>query len=300
MRLGQLARKMEVTPSDIRTFLNDELDIELDENPNVKLDDDAVDAVRAKFEVIEEALIESMAASETVDDADVESDEAAPIDVAEPSADIAIETPIATDAEVVADAATEEEATDTSADATDDAEENPEAPYTNADGTITAPKVDLPGPKVVGKIELPAEVEREVPMVEIDGVMRAARPRRDRDRPETKKRRRSDAPDGKAPRSSVGSDERRTRVREEDNKDFKSEKQKEQERKAAATLKAKKEKEDQDRRKKHYNQKHSVTAPSKPKKVKKAEAEEKVKTKAPAPVEAPKSAMGKIWKWFNT
>ncbi len=302
MRLGQLARKLDVKPSEVRSFLKDELNIELDENPNVKLEDDQIDAVRSKFEVIEEVLIENMADEETKDDpvielsdtdeADIESDNTAEVTSEEVTTE-AMEEPV----EAVADENSDES---TNEDTAGDADSDDEAPLTNEDGTVIAPKTTLPGVTVIGKIELPQEVERELPMIEVDGVMRAVRPGREKG--ERKKKRRTER---RTPNSRSSSDSRRDKDRSkfgDHSEQFKSEEELEKDRKAETAKREKKEKEEAGRRKDHYKTKHAKQAPAKSKKAKNVEAEkEKQVAKAKEPkAPEPKSGLGKLWKWFNT
>jgi len=57
MRLGQIARKVNVKPAEIRNFIKDQFDVELDKDPNVKIEDAHAEAIIENFkieEVIEE------------------------------------------------------------------------------------------------------------------------------------------------------------------------------------------------------------------------------------------------------
>lgn len=57
MRLAQIARKVNKKPTEIRTFINSKFKIELDSDPNIKLEDDYVNAILEEFhieEVVEE------------------------------------------------------------------------------------------------------------------------------------------------------------------------------------------------------------------------------------------------------
>lgn len=57
MRLGQIARKVNVKPVEIRTFIQEQFNVELDNDPNVKIEDEHAAAIIEQFkveEVIEE------------------------------------------------------------------------------------------------------------------------------------------------------------------------------------------------------------------------------------------------------
>ena len=51
MRLAQIARKVQVKPTEIRAFIKKEFKIELDSDPNIKLEENQVTAILAKFKV---------------------------------------------------------------------------------------------------------------------------------------------------------------------------------------------------------------------------------------------------------
>lgn len=67
MRLAQIARKVQVKPSEIRSFVKKTFDVELDVDPNIKLEDAQVKAILEEFkveevepvvEVVEEKVVE--------------------------------------------------------------------------------------------------------------------------------------------------------------------------------------------------------------------------------------------------
>ena len=60
MRLAQLARKVKVKPAEIRNFIKDEFNVELDNDPNVKIEEDHVTAVMDKFQIIDEPAPEKL------------------------------------------------------------------------------------------------------------------------------------------------------------------------------------------------------------------------------------------------
>jgi hypothetical protein len=66
MRLAQLARKVKVKPTEIRNFIQREFDLELDADPNIKVDDKHVEAVVKEFHVEEEIIEEVKEVKEEV------------------------------------------------------------------------------------------------------------------------------------------------------------------------------------------------------------------------------------------
>ena len=65
MRLGQLARKLDIKKSEIQKVVKEQFNVELGDHPNVKVDDAHVDFILEEFKaeeptpvVIEEKVIE--------------------------------------------------------------------------------------------------------------------------------------------------------------------------------------------------------------------------------------------------
>lgn len=179
MRLGQIARKVNAKPAEIRSFLKDQFDVDLDKDPNVKIESEHEAAILENFkkeeiveevvEPVQEEVVEELEIDPSID-TDLESlmevveetvqEEA--IEIPEVQAEEAIEptenteeeivvSDISSDAEIVEiDYDSEEEATEE----TGSFEEVPVDP----DAAIIAAKVEkLEGLKVVGKIELEDE-----------------------------------------------------------------------------------------------------------------------------------------------
>lgn len=151
MRLGQLARKLSVRPSQLVDLLaKDQLYFE--EGSNAKLNDELVK--RLVLQVAPDKLAEIM----TVQKQDAEPEpQPHPVpleDVVEEKAELQPEPLVASSTEVSID-------------------ENVE--------TIRAPKVELAGLKVLGKIELPAPRKKEEPKVDGEDVSEAEqKPKRER------------------------------------------------------------------------------------------------------------------------
>lgn len=151
MRLAQLARKVDSKPEEIRKFILDEFGIELDNDPNVKLSDEQAEAVQQKFEVAvvdvaeepAEIPVEAVPAEEEDTSAEITVEE-----VIEPAETVAVKT--TTVDEILAQNEGNEELGD---------EEKPfvEAVYDENAELIKAPKIQLEGVKVVGKIDLPVK-----------------------------------------------------------------------------------------------------------------------------------------------
>lgn len=53
MRLAQIARKVNTKPTEIRAFIKKEFNIELDKDPNIKIEDDQVEAILEHFKIEE-------------------------------------------------------------------------------------------------------------------------------------------------------------------------------------------------------------------------------------------------------
>lgn len=165
MRLAQLARKLAVKPAEITEFLAGQ-NITIEDSSNAKVADEYVKVVLAHF------APELMASLENQ-----EQDEATPTEIPEP---------VETETAAVTDSAAMQEVERPIVD---------EEPSTFTE-VIKPPKVELPGLKVVGKIELPepkkktqeekAEVGEDVPAeegVEANPIPIPPRPERKNRRP---------------------------------------------------------------------------------------------------------------------
>ncbi|MCC5922944.1 MAG: hypothetical protein JJT77_04080 [Crocinitomicaceae bacterium] len=138
MRLGQLARKLDISTSEIVKFSASELGVEVLHHPNTKVPDEVVARIEKHFEI-------------KVDDAEEKVDL-----VEQPTEDrIApeIEEERIENLEIIE--SKEEEIHDAVEPLVAMSEDNEAIPLRLEDGVIKAPKIELPKPKVVGKIELP-------------------------------------------------------------------------------------------------------------------------------------------------
>ncbi|MBM3178197.1 MAG: hypothetical protein FJZ78_09340 [Bacteroidetes bacterium] len=226
MRLGQLARKLDISPGDIEDFL-EKYDLLTDGGTNARLSDDLVRKVVATL------------APHRLSDfsGDLEKDE--PLPPPAPSIDRPVEI-----------------------------ESSPAEPVTpELPDTIKAPKIDLPGLKILGKIELPEppkKPEKEIQPAEqlsVEGHRKSYR-----DRPREQRPWRNPM------------EEKRKREAKE------LERQKQEE------LRLKKEQ----RTMAYFNKQSKPKSSEKPRKKQKSEA-----TSISAPPKPPKTVFGKIWRWLT-
>lgn len=190
MRLAQIARKVGMTPTDIQSFLESEFDIQLENEPNYKLNEEQLAAVYEKYPKIQPEIatatlnVEDDNTGKTVSEEDsLITDEFEPaVEESTEAEEIILE---ATNEEVVEESIEPETTQDKSPKKVtihyqeeneviledeqegnfEEAEYNPDAEF------IEAPKVKLDGLKILGKIELPekkAPVEEEKTAEEIE------------------------------------------------------------------------------------------------------------------------------------
>ena len=141
MRLGQLSRKINVRTAEIVTFLASE-GIAIQENANSRVNDPEVKLVLGKF--APHLVIEDVVAEEPVTPAEVE-----PVSEVSDVIDLVSFQRSEATTETSAPEATSPQA----------AENEPESPGEN--DVIKAPKIELQGLKVLGKIELPQPKRKE-------------------------------------------------------------------------------------------------------------------------------------------
>lgn len=179
MRLAQIARKVGMTPTEIRRFIEGEFQVEIGNEPNYKLNEDQIDAVLQNFTPVEK---EPEVAPKKEEIPPVETTVEEVVETVPEIAEVEATTPLEAETEapevteeiaVEAEAVIEEEDTaDTGAEevpaeletVTEDQDE--EAPFVEAEvdpdaELIKAPKIKLDGLKILGKIELPEKKEVE-------------------------------------------------------------------------------------------------------------------------------------------
>jgi len=266
MRLGQLSRKVNIKSTEILSYLKNEFDIELGSHFNTKVEDDIAEKVISKFTV-------------------------KPVEVTAPTIPVkteVIEIPVTeVENEVVEEIEQEEEIVPKPIKEFEVNQEVDASTILNAE-LIKAPKVELPGPKVIGKIELPPTLEEQ--MVEVDGVMMSRAEIANRKKEERKARKE---------KSQSGSRRSTTKVRESR---IKSEAQLDQIKRdkdadKMATRLAHREKRITQNIKKTTKTKSTFI----PKKAKKRTVTEALKEEQNV-VQKPKPTTwhGKLWLWFNT
>lgn len=278
MRLGQLSRKVNVKPTEILSYLKNEFDVELGSHLNTKVEDELADKVINNFAKPKPETPKKEVVKEIANE--IESS------VSEPIIDSTIEDEvISTDDTSTAVSLEKEESTPT-AEFQPNEEVDP-ATIQNAE-LIKAPKVELTGPKVIGKIELPPSLEEQ--MVEVDGVMMSKAEIANRKKEERKAKR--EKREERKSRSSKSV--RKSRV--------KSEAQIEQIKRDKAAEEMAKRLERREKRiasKRKEEKKVKPTFVPKPKKKKSAKAIEIEKQEINKKPE-PTTWYGKLWKWFNT
>lgn len=267
MRLGQLSRKVEIKPSEILSYLKNEFDVELGSHLNTKVDDTLAEKVIENFstqkklvsstpikEVVTEIPLEPKPSKQKKDKPEIQNEPETEIDIKEEILSI---------------------------------EEMDEDIRLNA-AVIKAPKIDLPGPTVIGKIDLPPSLEEQ--MVEIDGVMMSkadlARRKKEERTARKEARQKTNTRSSKTVRTSrIKSEEQLEQLKRD------------QEASELAKKIASREKRIAAKKKEEAKAKPVRTTPKKKKKpVKKRVMESEPKVVIPVP----KTWYGKLWKWFNT
>lgn len=166
MRLGQLSRKIAVKPAEIVSFLKETYKIEMSSHPNSKVNDEYIDPIITHFKTDDVTDLEVQEESTSQDEIDKTAEKVDQINAA-----VSVEEKNEIDAPIaeVSKISTEQE-NETENDPTkeeDITEEKSEAFYEEeadlnlVDGIIKAPKVEVEGIKVVGKIELPEKPKDE-------------------------------------------------------------------------------------------------------------------------------------------
>ncbi|RED94895.1 translation initiation factor IF-2 N-terminal domain-containing protein [Marinoscillum furvescens] len=310
MRLGQLARKLDVSTTDIIAFLKTK-GIEKNDHPNVKLDDEIEQEVIAHFgEEQEEPLPDASPTSEDpTDEAPTPKEVAATPPNAEDDLTSAVESEEATETPTPTATLSEEatatnpnieianddrgepaiaEETEPAQDETiagvqDEQDDEAERNYESVD-VIKAPKVELPGLKVVGKIDLPepkpkeeTPKEEEAPKEEKEETPKVRYAYHDR-----RNSRKKLTPEEREARRLKNKKAKEKRLARE------AEKRKERELKRIKAKKAE-----------HYKKKLEQKAVSPKIKTQKATAPKKRKKQEPKQPQ-PKTLLGKFWRWLNT
>lgn len=168
MRLGQISRKLNVKPSDIRDFIESEFMVRIELDLNFKLDDNQIAALNENFKLPEPIVVKDnnfASKIETVDTEGFSNEEAIIVDEIEPII-VEVEAPIAAaETEPILVEQDVIEITEQSQNTlpTQQKSSNVKDPFeplpVNPDAElIKVPKIKLEGLKVIGKIELPEKI----------------------------------------------------------------------------------------------------------------------------------------------
>ncbi|MEM9896494.1 MAG: hypothetical protein AAF789_09010 [Bacteroidota bacterium] len=297
MRLGQLARKYEITVHEILEFLDENRIEQVSKHPNSKLSEEAEQLLARHFNqeyfenepsIIVEELEGPTSAAKAPDDA-LESDQATESLTASTSTEVIEDEAVSDTHQMSASAdsvseieeqkhkepAREEISTDQFL-ALTEAEEN-DPVHLEQITHIKAPKKELSGLKVLGKIELPKE---------------PVKAKKEDTSAERTSKHRIKGRKGQQPLSPEQEEEKR--IRQKQRKEARLQRE-EKQRKAARLKKEKQQKEA------HYQEKVAkVKTPipkgNQKKKTRKAQQAEQIIDTRPAP----KTLLGKFWRWLNT
>jgi len=286
MRLGQLARSLETTTTAIVDYLA-ESKIEIKDHPNVKLSDENEQMVIAAFgrpqaEEKPKPAKEETPLSETTQNELTEEDASATHSQEPEATNVESETELQEKETSIAEPSSEEKELESTEIVNEDSEPISE-PEEEVE-VIKAPKIELPGLKVVGKIDLPEpkpiakeEPEEEAdpePEAETAPKVRYARHQRRNSRPKLTEEQR---------------EERRLR-----NKRAKEKRLREK----AEREKLAEEKRLKDKKKQHYHQKLQNTSTKVNGRKKAKKPTPKLQQEPARP--QPKTVLGKFWRWLNT
>jgi len=291
MRLGQLSRKLKVKPQEIIDFINVKFDKELVVHPNVKIDDAFIDDIHAEFPTVinvekEEIIIESENETLEIEPLEKEKEEEElPEKEQTPSFVEADSEKLTQDIseEIIPDLHSEnEDANDHEIDVLSEEDLN------IVDGIIKAPKLEVEGIKVVGKIDLPEKaIEVEETITDDDQTIQEDSENKPEKTIEISKEIKRDSN-----RKPVKNKPRRTK------QGFSLEEQKRQEIEAYERRKKEQKEAEKRKKQKHYEKnlkdKQAKSTPKKKKPKKKIEHKNQQETSQP------KSLWGKFIKWLNT
>jgi hypothetical protein len=175
MRLGQLSRKLDIKPTEIREFIRSEFNIEIDLDLNTRIEDSHADAITAKFEKKVEPVFHIKKNTTPVNAEYAEEKEFHSVaevmeaQKEEPIVHSPIEVPHYHEASHTDQKEVEQNSSKNSEKETEKIVDDPRAfiplPVDPDAELIKVPKIKLEGLKVVGKIELPKKKEKEVEAV---------------------------------------------------------------------------------------------------------------------------------------
>lgn len=288
MRLGQLARHLETTTGEIIQFLSAQ-GIEKKDHPNVKIEEEDEAKVIAHFKpelASKPEVLTPDTPSEPLDSSITSSKKEPIIDSNESmesshsNLELDQEVPNESDNNRSKDAIELSDKDPSLDDIEEQANDEEEDPYANME-VIKAPKIELPGLKVVGKIELP---EPKIKQTEEESTPDAIEESAENpEEPRVIRHHRKNA------RKKLSEEEREARR-------LKNKKEKEKRLARQALRKKEQEKRELKQRKEdHYKQKINTTTSAQPKKKKPGKS---TLSKENKPI--PKTILGKFWRWLNT
>lgn len=280
MRLGQLARHLDRTTAEIVAFL-EQSEVVINDHPNVKLSDESEQQVIAHFQTNESIQMETPPSLSTVPEDQLDNEP-----ISQPHEDFIKDEVTESTTETIS------ENTPESADLeplhANDHQIEPEVNTDEDEGdgeeemeVIKAPKIELPGLKVVGKIELPEpKAKTEVEEKDLEEESNDQDPTRIRYATHTHRNSR--------PRLTPEQrEERRLRSKKAKEKRlWREAEQREEEEKRR--LKAMKER--------HYQKKLAKAQANQKAPVRSQSINKQSQPKAPQP----KTLLGRFWKWLNT
>jgi hypothetical protein len=298
MRLGQLARKLDIKVNEIVDFLKDEHNISIDSDLNTKIDGDALDYIvdNYKVEAVEvvavvEGAIEPNVAGENNRDSENITE------IVEEEIEIVADSKLIETVETENDQIEEVPVLEKEEKLVVESEDGEEIELNVVDGVIKAQKTELSGFKVVGKIEL-EQPKKSVQHFKTEGdettnitdeitVKRKEIAQLKREKYLKRKTEKKKQLENKKKR-------RKRRVLSE--LELKEKQAELLVKKRIAQTKV-----DKEKKRKHYEQltKSKKAIHSKKNKKKKKVDESVVKTVKQSEKE-PTTTLGKIWKWFNT
>lgn len=280
MRLGQLARHLDTSINDITEYLATK-GIEKNSHPNVKLNEEDEASVIAHFrpDLVEATVdeeVEDQPTPEAAESTSETEEETTSPEMAEPLTES--EETLLEDSENTPE--TSKSPIAITAAELNSEDEDGEVEYTDFD-VIKAPKVELPGLKVVGKIDLPEPKVKEETAEE--------------DNSEETKEESTEGPkvirhNRKNARRQLTEEEREARRQRNKREKAKRIARQEARRKEQEERRVKEIKEN------HYKQKINKPVPPTKLKKKKASKAKSVEEQRPQP----KTVLGKFWRWLNT
>lgn len=261
MRLGQLARKLEVKPADIVKYLEKENKTEMNSHPNSKVEDGLIPAIEKHFGKAEEP-VKTEAKEDVAPKAEAKTEEVKPDPAAETKAEDTVDMEKVEHIETV----------------------KPEK---------------LTGPKVIDKIDLPPPPPPE--MIEVDGVMmeKAEYRKKKAEERKAKQAEREQARVRKIARQeAIEEDPAAARVILSDKEKAKKDQELERKLKRKKEVEAKKRKEHYFE--KHAMAAPSKKKKAKAKNIDPLFSDDQDKPKSSVNAQEEGSLLKRIWKWFNT